>query len=146
MNLFIKLYFRSTGPCIVCLPWVKNVEINPMLFLLLASPETLRFEWLSECHQICQLDSKNVIQSSLQASRCWGFCKTNSFIMLMPLFCHTYHFHLSRVEKSSDGFGFFNERCLTFSEMRNMKKHVSMASGIWQSQQVCLLNVQEIRI
>ena len=49
------------------------------------------------------------------------FCKWNSFIMLIPLFCHMQHFHLSGVEKSSDGFGSVNERCLTFNEMRDMK-------------------------
>lgn len=63
---------------------------------------------------------RNVIQYSLQASRCWGFCKLNSFIMLMPLFCQMHHFHLSGVEKSSDGFGFFNKRWLTFNEMRHV--------------------------
>lgn len=63
---------------------------------------------------------RNVIQYSLQASRCWGFCKLNSFIMLMPLFCQMHHFHLSGVEKSSDGFGSFNKRCLTFNEMRHV--------------------------
>lgn len=64
---------------------------------------------------------RNVIHYSLQPSRCWGFCKSNSFIMLIPLFCHMHHFHLSGVEKSSDGFGSLNKRCLTFNEMRNMK-------------------------
>lgn len=64
---------------------------------------------------------RNVIHYSLQPSRCWGFCKSNSFIMLIPLFCQMHHFHLSGVEKSSDGFGSLNERCLTFNEMRNMK-------------------------
>ena len=64
---------------------------------------------------------RNVIHYSPQPSRCWGFCKSNSFIMLIPLFCHMHHFHLSGVEKSSDGFGSLNKRCLTFNEMRNMK-------------------------
>lgn len=64
---------------------------------------------------------RNVIHYSLQPSRCWGFCKSNSFIMLISLFCHMHHFHLSGVEKSSDGFGSLNKRCLTFNEMRNMK-------------------------
>lgn len=64
---------------------------------------------------------KNVIHYSLQPSRCSGFCKSNSFIMLIPLFCQMHHFHLTGVEKSSDGFGSVNEGCLTFNEMRNVK-------------------------
>lgn len=44
--------------CIFCLVWDESVEINPMLFLLLASPETLWCEWLSKHHQIHHLDSK----------------------------------------------------------------------------------------
>lgn len=59
-NKFVynNVSFRSVGPCIFCLVWVESVEINPMLFLLLASPETLWCEWLSRHHQIHQLDSK----------------------------------------------------------------------------------------
>lgn len=48
-----------------------------------------------------------------------------------------HHFHLSGVEKSSDGFGLFNKRCLTFNEMRHaaVKKKIiihdiSMVNGI----------------
>lgn len=58
INLLKQFLFRSTISCIFCFPWVGIVEINPMLFLLSASPETLWFEWLSEHHQIHQLDSK----------------------------------------------------------------------------------------
>lgn len=45
---------------------------------------------------------RNVIHYCLQASRCSGFCKLNSFIMLIPLFCQMHHFHLSELETSSE--------------------------------------------
>lgn len=113
--------FRCTRPCIFCLLWVESVEINPMLFLLLASPETLWFECLSKRHRIHQLDSKKCYPILSPTQQMLRFCKSNSFIMLIPLFCHTHHFHLTRVEKSSDGFGSLNKWCLTFNEMGNMK-------------------------
>lgn len=45
---------------------------------------------------------RNVIHYCLHASRCSGFCKLNSFIMVIPLFCQMHHFHLSGLETSSE--------------------------------------------
>lgn len=132
LDLWIDAYFVSSESRVLRLipccsyywPLLRHFDMNGCL-------SAIRFiNWIQ----------RNVIQCSLQASRCWGFCKLNSFIMLMPLFCQTHHFHSSGVEKSSDGFGFFNKRCLTFNEMRQAiakrkkKKNISMAGGIWQSQ------------
>lgn len=125
LDLWIDAYFVSSESRVLRLipccsyywPLLRHFDMNGCL-------SAIRFiNWIQ----------RNVIQCSLQASRCWGFCKLNSFIMLMPLFCQTHHFHSSGVEKSSDGFGFFNKRCLTFNEMRQAtaKKKKTHFSGRW---------------
>lgn len=77
---------------------------------------------------------RNVIHYSLQASRCSGFCKLNSFIMLISLFCQMHHFHLSGVETSSEWI-WLRQWGNGWHSMRwEMWKHISMVSGMWQSQ------------
>lgn len=130
LDLWIDAYFVSSESRVLRLipccsyywPLLRHFDMNGCL-------SAIRFiNWIQ----------RNVIQCSLQASRCWGFCKLNSFIMLMPLFCQTHHFHSSGVEKSSDGFGFFNKdvwhSMRRDKQQQREKKNISMAGGIWQSQ------------
>lgn len=113
LDLWAHAYFVSSESRVLRLipccsyywPLLRRYEVNDCLSAISS------INWIQ----------RNVIHYSLQPSRCWGFCKSNSFIMVMQLFCHMHHFHLSGVEKSSDGFGSLNKGCLTFNEMRNMK-------------------------
>lgn len=109
LDLWTNAYFVSSESrlipcCSYYWPLLRRYDMNDCLSAIRS------INWIQ----------RNVIHYSLQPSRCWGFCKSNSFIMLIPLFCQMHHFHLSGVEKSSDGFGCLNKRCLTFNEMRNM--------------------------